>query len=135
RGDLRDLDKRCGELGIPLIHFDNDPFGRVDMGIQATLAQRLGLRPEYGIDYQLLQAAREMSLPVKELEGAKHQLELLCDRPDGGMALLDDTLTHWHTHARLLQGRHGWCREQRPASRGTSLPRTVIHTRCWVQMV
>ncbi|VEB62427.1 GumN family protein [Salmonella enterica subsp. enterica] len=55
----------------------------------------MGLRPDYGIDYQLLQAAREMSLPVQELEGAKHQLELLCDLPDGGMALLDDTLTHW----------------------------------------
>ncbi|ECA8403200.1 galactitol-1-phosphate 5-dehydrogenase [Salmonella enterica subsp. enterica serovar Heidelberg] len=97
---------------------------KLDMVLQATQAQRLGLRPDYGIDYQLLQAAREMSLPVQELEGAKHQLELLCDLPDGGMALLDDTLTHWHTNARLLQVMIGWWLEQPPTSVGASLPRT-----------
>ncbi|MDI8991026.1 TraB/GumN family protein, partial [Salmonella enterica subsp. enterica serovar Anatum] len=54
----------------------------------------------------------------------KHQLELLCDLPDGGMALLDDTLTHWHTNARLLQVMIGWWLEQPPTSVGASLPRT-----------
>lgn len=109
---------------MPLIHFDNQPLWQIAMVLQATQAQRLGLRPDYGIDYQLLQAAREMSLPVQELEGAKHQLELLCDLPDGGMALLDDTLTHWHTNARLLQVMIGWWLEQPPTSVGASLPRT-----------
>ncbi len=54
---------------MPLIHFDNQPLWQIAMVLQATQAQRLGLRPDYGIDYQLLQAAREMSLPVQELEG------------------------------------------------------------------
>ncbi|MDJ6395016.1 TraB/GumN family protein [Salmonella enterica] len=153
-GLLNTLEKRVSELGMPLIHFDNQPLWQIAMVLQATQAQRLGLRPDYGIDYQLLQAAREMSLPVQELEGAKHQLELLCDLPDGGMALLDDTLTHWHTNARLLQVMilcdlpdggmallddtlthwHtnarllqvmiGWWLEQPPTSIGASLPRT-----------
>lgn len=123
-GQLSALEKRVSELGMPLIHFDNQPLWQIAMVLQATQAQRLGLRPDYGIDYQLLQAAREMSLPVQELEGAKHQLELLCDLPDGGMALLDDTLTHWHTNARLLQVMIGWWLEQPPTSVGASLPRT-----------
>ncbi len=39
------------------------------MVLQATAAQRPGIAPDHGIDYQLLQAAREMSLPVQELAG------------------------------------------------------------------
>jgi uncharacterized protein YbaP (TraB family) len=46
------------------------------MVLQATQAQRLGLRPDYGIDYQLLQAARQFSTPVIELEGTDSQVAL-----------------------------------------------------------
>ncbi|MGS9059217.1 TraB/GumN family protein, partial [Salmonella enterica subsp. enterica serovar Infantis] len=74
--------------------------------------------------YQLFPAARDLSLPGQELDGATHQLELLGDLPDGGMALLDDSLTHWHTIARLLQVMIGWWLEQPPSSVVASLPRT-----------
>lgn len=47
-------------------------------------AQKLGLRPDYGIDYQLLMAARESNIAVMELEGADSQIALLRDLPDGG---------------------------------------------------
>ena len=91
---------------------------------QATQAQKLGLRPDYGIDYQLLMAARESNIAVMELEGADSQIALLRDLPDGGMALLEDTLTHWRTNARLLQVMIGWWLEQPPSRGAVSLPTT-----------
>ncbi len=83
-----------------------------------------GLRPDYGIDYQLLMAARESNIAVMELEGADSQIALLRDLPDGGMALLEDTLTHWRTNARLLQVMIGWWLEQPPSHGAVSLPTT-----------
>ncbi len=78
---------------------------------QATQAQKLGLRPDYGIDYQLLMAARESNIAVMELEGADSQIALLRDLPDGGMALLEDDadpLAHQRPftagHDRLVAG-------------------------------
>lgn len=94
------------------------------MVLQATRAQKLGLRPDYGIDYQLLMAARESNIAVMELEGADSQIALLRDLPDGGMALLEDTLTHWRTNARLLQVAIGWWLEQPPSRGAVSLPTT-----------
>ncbi len=73
------------------------------MVLQATQAQKLGLRADYGIDYQLLMAARESKVRVMELEGTDSQIALLRDLPDGGLALLEDTLTHWRTNARLCR--------------------------------
>ena len=52
------------------------------------------------------------------------QIALLRDLPDGGMALLEDTLTHWRTNARLLQVMIGWWLEQPPSRGAVSLPTT-----------
>ena len=49
---------------------------------------------------------------------------VLRDLPDGGMALLEDTLTHWRTNARLLQVMIGWWLEQPPSRGAVSLPTT-----------
>ena len=49
---------------------------------------------------------------------------LLRDLPDGGMALLEDTLSHWRTNARLLQVMIGWWLEQPPSRGAVSLPTT-----------
>lgn len=46
------------------------------------------LRAEYGIDYQLLQAAKQQHKPVIELEGAENQIAMLLQLPDKGLALL-----------------------------------------------
>ncbi len=105
------------------------------MVMQATQAQKLGLRPDYGIDYQLLQAARQASLPIQELEGASSQIELLLQLPDNGLALLEDTLTHWHTNARLLQVMIGWWLEQPPTDRNSPLPNTFSQSLYDVLMV
>ncbi len=76
----------------------------------------MGLRGEYGIDYQLLKAATVQKKTIIELEGAQMQLDLLETLPDNGMSLLLDTLTHWHTNARLLQTMIGWWLEHHPAN-------------------
>lgn len=132
---LNALEKLADEQGLPLVRFDSQPLWQIAMVLQATQAQRLGLRPDYGIDYQLLTAARDISLPVQELEGAESQIDLLCRLPDGGMALLDDTLTHWHTNARLLQVMIGWWLQQPPSSGTTSLPNTFSQSLYDVLMV
>lgn len=129
------LEKRLREQGMSLARVEHQPLWQIAMVLQATQAQRLGLRPDYGVDYQLLQAAREASLPIQELEGADSQIALLCQLPDGGMALLDDTLTHWHTNARLLQVMIGWWLEQPPGHGGTSLPNTFSQSLYDVLMV
>ena len=100
---LAELQERAGEMGLSIALFDSQPLWQVAMVLQATQAQKLGLRADYGIDYQLLMAARESNIRVMELEGADSQIALLRDLPDGGLALLEDTLTHWRTNARLLQ--------------------------------
>ena len=84
----------------------------------------MGLRGEYGIDYQLLKAATAQKKTIIELEGAQMQLDLLETLPDNGMSLLLDTLTHWHTNARLLQTMIGWWLEHHPANELSTLAPT-----------
>jgi uncharacterized protein YbaP (TraB family) len=93
------------------------------MVLQATQAQKLGLRADYGIDYQLLMAARESNIRVMELEGPTARLRC-CASARRRLALLEDTLTHWRTNARLLQVMIGWWLEQPPSKGATSLPTT-----------
>jgi hypothetical protein len=112
------------ELGIPLSQIDNQPAWQIALVLQAHQAQRLGLRADYGIDFQLLEAAKAMAIPVIELEGAQHQIDILTQLPDGGMPLLTDTLTHWHTNARLLQTMISWWMETPPLRGKVSLPNT-----------
>jgi uncharacterized protein YbaP (TraB family) len=132
---LAELEKLADEQGIPLARFDTQPLWQIAMVMQATQAQKLGLRPDFGIDYQLLQAARQASLPIQELEGASSQIALLLQLPDNGLALLEDTLTHWHTNARLLQVMIGWWLEQPPTDRNSPLPNTFSQSLYDVLMV
>ncbi len=112
------------ELGISLSSIDTQPAWQIALVLQAHQAQRLGLRPDYGIDFQLLEAAKALSVPVVELEGAQNQIDMLMQLPQGGMPLLRDTLIHWHTNARLLQTMIGWWMETPPPRGNTSLPNT-----------
>ena len=121
---LAGLTRAADELGLSLSMLETQPLWQIAMVLQATQAQRLGLRGEYGIDYQLLNVARAQDLPIIELEGADSQVDLLRQLPDDGLLLLDDTLTHWHTNARLLQVMVGWWLESPPADDKPVLPAT-----------
>ncbi|QLW75829.1 TraB/GumN family protein [Citrobacter freundii] len=121
---LRHVQKVSAELGISPSLFSTQPLWQIAMILQATQAQQLGLRAEYGIDYQLLKQAKQAQKPVIELEGAASQIDLLCQLPDNGLALLDDTLTHWHTNARLLQQMMGWWLKKPPQNNDLTLPNT-----------
>ncbi|RPE03627.1 conjugal transfer protein TraB [Candidatus Pantoea deserta] len=114
----------CNELHLSLSMFDTLPAWQIALMLQAQQAQRLGLRPDYGIDYQLLQAAKTLNKPIIELEGADTQIALLKSLPDDGMALLQDTLTHWHTNARLLQLMVSWWLDAPPREPHIALPST-----------
>lgn len=114
----------CQELGADAESFSSLPGWQVALMMQARQAQRLGLRAEYGVDYQLLQAARAHKKPVIELEGSLKQLALLEQLPEGGMALLRDTLEHWHTNARLLQTMVSWWLNAKPNGALDTLPAT-----------
>lgn len=114
----------CQELGADAEVFATLPGWQVALTMQARQAQRLGLRTEYGVDYQLLQAAREQHKKVIELEGAEQQMAMLEQLPEGGMALLRDTLEHWHTNARLLQTMVSWWLDAKPNGTLKTLPTT-----------
>lgn len=118
------LHRLCEEVAIDSEVIDRLPAWQVALMLQAQQAQRLGLRADYGIDFQLLKAARAQQKKVIELEGPKTQLALLKSLPDNGITLLEDTLTHWHTNARLLQTMVSWWLESAPASNRTALPST-----------
>jgi uncharacterized protein YbaP (TraB family) len=121
---MAELEKRTQELGISLSALTTQPLWQIAMVLQATQAQQLGLRADYGIDFQLLRAARREQVKIIELEGTADQIALLRDLDDGGMALLEDSLSHWHTNARLLQLMISWWLERPPAQSGLALPNT-----------
>lgn len=122
--DWAQISSLLQELDIPLSQIDNQPAWQIALVLQAHQAQRLGLRADYGIDFQLLAAAKAQAIPVIELEGAQHQIEILTRLPEGGMPLLSDTLTHWHTNARLLQTMINWWMEAPPPREKVLLPTT-----------
>lgn len=121
---MQNLQQISRELGITPSQFSTQPLWQIAMILQATQAQKLGLRAEYGIDFQLLLAAKQDKKPVIELEGSEHQVALLCQLPDKGLALLGDTLTHWHTNARLLQQMMSWWLNTPPQNNEITLPNT-----------
>lgn len=121
---LAKLDALCNELNLTVSVFDTLPAWQIALMLQAQQAQRLGLRPDYGIDYQLLQAAKNWQKPIIELEGAETQIALLKTLPDDGMMLLQDTLMHWHTNARLLQMMVSWWLDAPPRQSHIALPTT-----------
>lgn len=115
---------RLHELALDIHTIDGLPYWQAALVLQAHQAQRLGLRPDYGIDYQLLQHAHLTQKRVIELEGAQRQIDLLKTLPDGGLTLLEDTLEHWHTNARLLQTMVSWWLESPHGVQPTTLPGT-----------
>ncbi|OON34747.1 conjugal transfer protein TraB [Izhakiella australiensis] len=118
------LSKLCGELGIDTGVISTLPAWQVALMLQAQQAQQLGLRAEYGIDYQLLSSAHGRGQQVIELEGPQTQLSLLEALPEGGLPLLADTLMHWHTNARLLQTMISWWLDVPPGNPDSPLPST-----------
>lgn len=121
---LTALDDTLSVLGLTREEFDTRPAWHIALVLQATQAQRLGLRPDFGIDYQLLKSAHELSTPIIELEGTESQVEILLKLADGGNELLQDTLTHWHENARLLQVMLSWWLESPPNEEPLTLPTT-----------
>ncbi|QHM76319.1 hypothetical protein C7M52_02295 [Mixta theicola] len=121
---LQRLSRLCDEFQLTLAQLDPLPAWQIALMLQAQQAQRLGLRPDYGVDYQLLQAAHSRGRRVIELEGAGEQLDLLKMLPDNGGSLLADTLEHWHTNARLLQTMIGWWLDKPPPQQHPALPTT-----------
>ncbi|WJY14010.1 TraB/GumN family protein [Pectobacteriaceae bacterium CE90] len=108
------LKKLCTELTFNYDSIEHLPAWQIALMLQARQALMLGLRPDYGIDYQLITAAREQGLEIIELEGQQAQVGLLQQLPYGGAQLLEDTLIHWHTNARLLQTMVSWWLNGKP---------------------
>ncbi|WP_075180522.1 TraB/GumN family protein [Pantoea sp. 1.19] len=120
--ELAQLQHLSETLAIDPQRIDRLPGWQIALMFQAQQAQRLGLRPDYGIDYQLLRQAHAWRKPIIELEGPQSQLAMLQALPDNGLALLQDTLTYWHSNARLLQTMIGWWLSARPVRRQGHLP-------------
>ncbi len=118
------LRRLCEEYHLDESALAQLPAWHIALLLQARQAEKLGLRAAYGIDYQLIQAAKAMDKPVIELEGPDEQLGLLQQLPDQGNALLQDTLNHWHTNARLLQTMIGWWMNRGPVNVADAFPPT-----------
>ncbi|PBI82190.1 conjugal transfer protein TraB [Rahnella victoriana] len=118
------VERLCEELGVSMWTLNPLPSWQIALMLQATQAQRLGLRGNYGIDYQLLQTAKKQDTKIIELEGPQEQFALLQQLPDDGLTLLEDTLTHWHTNARLLQTMISWWLDTKPGVSAEPLPNT-----------
>ncbi|MCX8962455.1 conjugal transfer protein TraB [Erwinia psidii] len=121
---LHDLYRRCDEMEIGHEGIDSLPGWQIALMLQAQQAQRLGLHTHCGIDFQLLEAAHVQQKKVIELEGPETQLALLNGLPNNGLSLLEDTLTHWHTNARLLQTMISWWLESPPTTSHSNMPNT-----------
>lgn len=118
----------CREIGLSVHDLDDMPAWRAALVLQAQQAYQLGLRAEYGVDYQLLEWAHQHHIPVRELEGANTQVQLLKNLPEEGIELLEGTLQHWHTNARLLQIMlDSWLNPAR-SLQSISLPQTFNQT-------
>lgn len=98
----------CQEIKLHYEQLDALAAWQIALFLQANQAQSLGLFPQYGIDYQLLQVAQQQQKPIIELEGAASQIELLMNLPNNGQSLLEDTLTYWRSNARSLQIMLSW---------------------------
>ncbi|QTF09445.1 conjugal transfer protein TraB [Brenneria izadpanahii] len=120
--DYRRLQQICEKLSFSESLIDRVPAWQAALMLQARQAQVLGLRPDYGIDYQLINAAKAQGVNIIELEGQQTQVDLLQQLPQGGLPLLQDTIVHWHTNARLLQTMVGWWLDSKPGKMSASLP-------------
>ncbi|WP_380184282.1 TraB/GumN family protein [Kalamiella sp. sgz302252] len=122
--ELQQLQRLCSEVNVDMEVIDGLPAWQIALMLQAQQAQQLGLRANYGIDFQLLREAKTQGKKILELEGPQAQLALLKALPENGLSLLQDTLKHWHTNARLLQTMIGWWLERPPVDSRPALPGT-----------
>ncbi|MBE8596367.1 TraB/GumN family protein [Xenorhabdus sp. BG5] len=118
------LQHYCREIQHPVTLLDPLPSWQVALILQAAQAQYLGLQPQYGIDCQLLNSAQALNKPIIELEGTDAQVSLLTNLPNGGISLLEDTITHWHTNARALQTMISWWMNYKPEKQNQVIPMT-----------
>ncbi|MDC9594622.1 TraB/GumN family protein [Xenorhabdus sp. IM139775] len=118
------LQHYCREIQHPATLLNSLPSWQIALILQAAQAQYLGLHPQYGIDCQLLNSAKAINKPVIELEGTDAQVNLLINLPNGGLALLEDTITHWHANARALQTMISWWMNYKPEKPDQVLPMT-----------
>ncbi|MEH2919800.1 TraB/GumN family protein [Samsonia erythrinae] len=120
----RQLQIICHSLAFPMENIDTLPAWQAALTLQARQAQLLGLRPDYGIDYQLINAAKSHGIHIIELEGQQTQVDLLRQLPQGGLPLLEDTIKHWRTNARLLQTMVSWWLDSKPGKYKPDIPAT-----------
>ncbi|SFC34664.1 TraB/GumN family protein [Pragia fontium] len=120
--EYQQLIQRLDELGLDIDTIATKPGWHAALVLQATQANIAGLKSEYGIDYQVLQAANKAAVPIIELEGADKQIALLQQIPDNGIPLLKDSLEHWQDNDRLLKIMVKWWLSQRPIERNLTLP-------------
>ncbi|PHM53859.1 TraB/GumN family protein [Xenorhabdus sp. KK7.4] len=118
------LQQYCHEIHQPIELLDRLPSWQVALILQAAQAKYLGMSPQYGIDYQLLNSAKAIDKDIIELEGTDKQINLLTELPNGGLSLLEDTLAHWHTNARALQTMIGWWMNYKSDQKNPVLPQT-----------
>lgn len=121
---LTKIIQQCESLQIPLFQIDDKPLWQIALILQSTQATQLGLQPQHGIDYQVIQYANKYQKPLIELEGIKSQVALLLDFPDDGQQLLQDTLKNWHDNARTLQIMINWWLNYNSKEKQPPLPNT-----------
>lgn len=114
----------CEDLSLPLYQLENKPLWQIALILQSTQAMQLGLQPQYGIDYQVIQYANEYKRNIIELEGIGDQVALLLNFPQDGQQLLEDTLKNWHDNARTLQIMINWWLNYNNREKQPPLPNT-----------
>jgi Uncharacterized protein conserved in bacteria len=102
------FDKICQECRLNSHDLVKFPAWQVGLTLQQKQAYLLGLRPEFGIDHQLLTLAHQCNQSIITLETPEQQLALLTELPDQGLPLLIDSLAHWRKNARQLQQMIDW---------------------------
>lgn len=78
---LAELTRLADETGVSLSMLDTLPLWQIAMVLQATRAQRLGLRGDYGIDYQLLNAAGRATCPSLNWKARTARLRFFASFP------------------------------------------------------
>ncbi len=119
-----ELDKTLQTLSLSREEFEHRPAPHIALVLQATQAQRPRGYARSTASITSYCARRSNAVRILELEGTTSQLDLLRALPDDGNELLQDTLTHWHDNARLLQVMMSWWLEHPPAENEMELPGT-----------
>ena len=121
---LATIISHCDLLSIPRYQIDDKPLWQIALILQSTQAMQLGLQPQHGIDYQVIQQANKQRKAIIELEGIERQVALLLDFPQDGAQLLEDTLKNWHENARALQIMINWWLNYTSEKHPSPLPNT-----------